>query len=224
MASSPAGCPRFGWCHRRGGAGIRRRVALQRCTRPAPRPTRGKSGCGGRAGPSWTKCRQCVADLGVNAPRIAAARVRHQGLKCFAARPSRPGSRAGGARRPSRNAGGPDHVAGLEHEGHRAADVVRFRGVDGAGLLERGRIGPVPGHAVVQRAAARVKPSALASYSPCTRPMNSRWRCCGGTTAGGRCPAPPAPAAGRSRNPCCPRRRSLGEVSTRRSTDPGGRS
>src|SRR3546814_4374549 len=47
-----------------------------------------------------------------------------------------------------------DHRAGLEHEGHGVGDHIRLRQVGAGRLLERRRVRPVPGHAVVQRAAA----------------------------------------------------------------------
>ena len=105
----------------------------------------------------------------------------------------------------------------LEHEGHGVGDVVRFRGVDAAGLLERGRIRPVPVMQLCSEQPPGAKPSALASYAPCTaRPMNSlamlRWNhggrkvSCATSTRGGKIAKSMLPTPGVS----------LGEVSTRK--------
>ena len=74
--------------------------------------------------------------------------------------------------------GGAQRQLGLEHEGQRVFEILRFQlGIGGA--LEGLSVRAVAGHAVVQAGPAGQKPSAFASYAPNTRPMNSfirlRW-------------------------------------------------
>ena len=77
-----------------------------------------------------------------------------------------------------RELGGAHDELRFEHEGQRVVEVLRLQlGVGGA--LEGLRIGPWPAMQLCRLAPPGRKPSALASYAPKTRPMNSfirlRW-------------------------------------------------
>src|SRR5664279_1992589 len=58
-------------------------------------------------------------------------------------------------------AGGPDHVARLDHERHRVTDTRRLRQIGRARAREGLGVGPVPRHAVVQARATRHEPFRL---------------------------------------------------------------
>ena len=146
------------------------------------------------AGSSWMKCRQCRRSR-VNAPQGAAARVRHRGLKCCSPAHQALVVALAGARRPSPMRVEPGSLRVSNMEGHRAADVVRLPEVSMAlAFSERGPHPPVPGQrTVVQRAAAWGEAFGLGVvFAVAPGPWSlADLR---GTTAGGRCLAPPAPA------------------------------
>ena len=64
-------------------------------------------------------------------------------------------------RRLQREARGPNHAAGFEHEGHRIFDAMDLAQIRIACLRENFRIGPVAAHAVVQARATGRKAGRL---------------------------------------------------------------